>query len=98
EESRDITLDIRFSQGNRNIMQQTAATLTGERLDLLFACGEAAMTAAFDASPRTPIIFTMVGDDKMPRRARTGPQIRPHITGGSSRSIKRRPHRLERPD
>ncbi|HXJ83168.1 MAG TPA: ABC transporter substrate-binding protein [Candidatus Methylomirabilis sp.] len=95
EEGRDITFDIRFTQGNRNMMQQIAATLAGERLDLLFACGEAAMTAAFDASPTTPIIFTMVGDDKMPRRARTGPQIRPNITGVSSLSIKLGPKRLE---
>jgi putative ABC transport system substrate-binding protein len=95
EEGRDITLDIRFTQGNRNMMRQIAATLTGERLDLLFACGEAAMTAAFDASPRTPIIFTMVGDDKMPRRTRAGPQIRPNITGVSSLSIRLGPKRLE---
>jgi len=95
EEGRDITLDIRFTQGNRNMMQQIAATLTSQRLDLLFACGEAAMAAAFDASPSTPIIFTMVGDDKMPRRVMPGPQIRPNITGVSSLSIKLGPKRLE---
>ena len=95
EEGRDVTLDIRFTQGNRDMMQQIAATLTGERLDLLFACGEAAMTAAFDASPRTPIIFTMVGDDTIPRLARTGPQIRPNITGVSSLSVKLGAKRLE---
>jgi putative ABC transport system substrate-binding protein len=95
EEGRDITFDIRFTQGNRNMMQQIAAMLTSERLDLLFACGEAAMTAAFDASPSTPIIFTMVGDDKMPRRAGTGSPIRPNITGVSSLSIRLGPKRLE---
>lgn len=95
EEGRDITLDVRFTQGNRDMMQQIAATLTGERLDLLFTCGEAAMTAAFDASPRTPIIFTMVGDDTIPRLARTGPQIRPNITGVSSLSVKLGAKRLE---
>ncbi len=95
EEGRDVTFDIRFTQGNRNITTQVAAAMAGEALDMIFTSGEAAMQAAFDARPTIPIVFTMVGDTVIPRLTRVGPNTRANITGVSSLNIKLGPKRLE---
>jgi putative ABC transport system substrate-binding protein len=95
EEGRDVTFDIRFTEGNRNITVQLATTMATEALDTIFTSGEAAMQAVFDANPRIPIVFTMVGDQVIPRLTRVGPNTRANITGVSSLSIKLGPKRLE---
>lgn len=62
EEGRDVTFDIRFTQGSLEVMPTAAHALARSGVDLIFTSSEAAAKAAKAATRTVPIIFTLVGD------------------------------------
>jgi putative ABC transport system substrate-binding protein len=62
EDGRDVTFDIRFTEGNYQAMPAAAAALVKAGVDLIFTSSEAAAHAAKAATQRIPIVFTLVGD------------------------------------
>jgi len=61
EEGRDVTFDIRFTEGNPQATPAAAAALVKAGFDLIFTSNEAATQAAKAATQRLPIVFTIVG-------------------------------------
>ena len=62
EDGRDVTFDIRFTEGKLNAIPVAAEALVKARVDLIFTSQEAATQAAKDATETVPIVFTLVGD------------------------------------
>lgn len=62
EEGRDVTFDIRFTEGNPKAFPPAAAALVKAGVDLIFTSNEAATRAAMAATQKVPILFTGVGD------------------------------------
>ena len=62
EDGRDVTFDIRFTEGKLNTMPAAAGALVKAGVDLIFTSQEAATQAAKDATKSVPIVFTLVGD------------------------------------
>ena len=61
-DGRDVTFDIRFTEGKLDAMPAAAEALVKSGADLIFASQEAAARAAKDATSSVPIVFTLVGD------------------------------------
>jgi len=61
-DGRDVTFDIRFTEGKLDTMPAAAAALVKAGVDLIFTSQEAATHAARDATESVPIVFTLVGD------------------------------------
>src|SRR6266545_5807102 len=62
EDGRDVTFDIRFTEGRLDAMPAAAEALVKGGVDLIFTSQEAATQAAKDATESVPIVFTLVGD------------------------------------
>jgi putative ABC transport system substrate-binding protein len=62
EHGRDVTFDIRFTEGKLDAMPAAARALVEAGVDLIFTSQEAAAQAARDATTSVPIVFTLVGD------------------------------------
>lgn len=62
EEGRDVTFDIRFTQGKPEATPAAAAALVTSGVDLLFSCSLAAALAAKSATAKLPIVFAHVND------------------------------------
>ena len=62
EEGRDVTFDIRFTEGKPEAMPAAAEALVNTAVDLIFTSQEAATLAAKNATKTVPIVFTSVGD------------------------------------
>ena len=61
-DGRDVTFDVRFTEGKLDAIPAAAADLVKARVDLIFTSQEAATQAAKDATQSVPIVFTLVGD------------------------------------
>jgi putative ABC transport system substrate-binding protein len=61
-DGRDVTFDIRFTEGKLETMPATADALVRSGVDLIFTSQEAATQAATGATKSVPIVFTLVGD------------------------------------
>jgi putative ABC transport system substrate-binding protein len=61
-EGRDVTFDIRFTEGNPEAIPGAAEALVKAGVDLLFTSNEAATLAAKAVTRTRPIVFTLVGD------------------------------------
>jgi len=61
-DGRDMTFDIRFTEGKLDAMPAAAEALVKAGVDLIFTSQEAATQAAKDATKSVPIVFTLVGD------------------------------------
>jgi putative ABC transport system substrate-binding protein len=61
-EGRDVTFDIRFTEGKLDAMPAAAEALVKAGVDLIFTSQEAATQAAKGATKSLPIVFTLVGD------------------------------------
>ena len=61
-DGRDVTFDIRFTEGKLDAMPAAAEALVKAGVDLIFTSQEAATHAARDATESVPIVFTLVGD------------------------------------
>jgi putative ABC transport system substrate-binding protein len=62
EDGRDVTFDIRFTEGKLEAMPAAAKALAATGVTLIFTSQEAATLAARDATKTIPIVFTSVGD------------------------------------
>jgi len=62
EDGRDVTFDIRFTEGKLDAMPIAADALVKAGVDLIFTSQEVATQAAKDATESIPIVFTLVGD------------------------------------
>jgi putative ABC transport system substrate-binding protein len=62
EDGRDVTFDIRFTEGKLSAMPAAAEALVKAGVDLIFTSQEAATQTAKDATETIPIVFTLVGD------------------------------------
>ena len=62
EDGRDVTFDIRFTEGKLEAMPAAAKALAATGVNLIFTSQEAATLAARDATKTIPIVFTSVGD------------------------------------
>jgi putative ABC transport system substrate-binding protein len=61
-EGRDVTFDVRFTEGKIEGMPAVANALVQAGADLIFTSHEAATHAAKGATKTVPIVFTLVGD------------------------------------
>jgi len=62
EEGRDVTFEVRFTEGRREALPGAAAALVAAGVDLIVASQQAAALAASGATRSVPIVFTSVGD------------------------------------
>ncbi len=62
QESRDVTFDIRFTEGSMEAMPAAARALVTAGVDLIFTSSDASTRAAKAATQTIPIVFTLVGD------------------------------------
>ena len=62
EDGRDLTFDIRFTEGKLDAMPAAAEALVKAGVDVIFTSEEAATQAARGATASVPIVFTLVGD------------------------------------
>jgi putative ABC transport system substrate-binding protein len=95
EEGRDVTFDIRFTEGKLDAMPAAAAALVASGVDLIFTSQEAATQAARDATRSIPIVFTLVGDPVGARLVATLAQPGGNVTGVSSLQTELMAKRLE---
>jgi putative ABC transport system substrate-binding protein len=61
-EGRDVTFDIRFTEGKLNALPAAAEALVKAGVHVIVTSQEAATLAAKDATASVPIVFTLVGD------------------------------------
>ena len=94
-DGRDVTFDIRFTEGKLDTIPAAAEALVKAGVDLIFTSQEAATHAARDATESVPIVFTLVGDPV--GAAIVGQLARPggNVTGVSSLQTELAAKRLE---
>jgi putative ABC transport system substrate-binding protein len=95
EDGRDVTFDIRFTEGKLDAIPTAAAALVRAGVDLIFTSQEAATQAAKDATDRVPIVFTLVGDPVGGRLVGALAQPGGNVTGVSSLQTELAAKRLE---
>jgi putative ABC transport system substrate-binding protein len=95
EDGRDVTFDIRFTEGKLETMPAAAAALVKAGVDLVFTSQEAATQAALNATKSVPIVFTLVGDPVGARLVSTLAQPDGNVTGVSSLQTELMGKRLE---
>jgi putative tryptophan/tyrosine transport system substrate-binding protein len=83
-EGRDVTFEIRFTEGNLDAMPAAAAALVRAGVDLVFTSQYAATRAVVDATKSIPIVFTLVGDPVAGGIVTTLAQPEGNVTGVSS--------------
>jgi len=90
-----VTFEIRFTEGNLEVMPAAAADLVGAGADLLFTSGDAATHAARAATQKIPIVFTLVGDPVASGIVRDLAHPGGNVTGVSGLVTELAPKRLE---
>ena len=95
EEGREVTFDIRFTEGKPEATPAAAAALMKAGVDVIFTSQEAATQAAKDATQKIPIVFTLVGDPIAAGIVRQLARPEGNLTGVSSLSTRLVPKRLE---
>ena len=95
EEGRDVTFDVRFTQGKPGALPVAAAALVKASVDLIFTIGEASTNAAKSATKKIPIVFTEVGDPVVMGIVTKLAQPGGNLTGISSLTLELVPKRLE---
>jgi ABC-type uncharacterized transport system substrate-binding protein len=95
QDGRDVTFDIRFTEGKLNTMPAAAAALVQSGVDLIFTSQEAATQAAKNATSSVPIVFTLVGDPVAARIVHTLARPGGNVTGVSTLQTELVAKRLE---
>jgi putative ABC transport system substrate-binding protein len=95
QDGRDVTFDIRFTEGKLTAMPTAAVALARAGVDLIFTSQEAATQAAKDATNTIPIVFTLVGDPLSAGLVSTLTQPGGNVTGVSSLQTELVAKRLE---
>jgi putative ABC transport system substrate-binding protein len=94
-EGRDVTFDIRFTEGDAQATLTAAAALVKARVDLIVASGESATQAAKDSTKTVPIVFTLVGDPVASGLVRNLAEPEANVTGVASLQTELAAKRLE---
>jgi putative ABC transport system substrate-binding protein len=95
EEGRDVSFDIRFTQGKPQAAPAAAAALVSSGVDLLFSCSVAATLAAKAATAKLPIVFAQVNDPVAAGIVRELGRPGGNITGVSSIAPELMPKRVQ---
>jgi len=95
EEGRDVTFDIRFTEGKLEVMPAVAADLVKAGVDLIVTTSEPATRASMAATQKIPIVFTNVGDPVAGGLVREIAHPGGNVTGVSSLSTELAPKRVE---
>ena len=95
EEGRDVTLDVRFTEGKAEATSVAAAALVKAGVDLIFTSNEGATLAAKAATQKIPIVFTLVGDPVATGIVAKLAHPEANLTGVSSLTTELVPKRLE---
>lgn len=95
EEGRDVTFDIRFTEGSLALMAAAAAALVRAGVDLIFTSSEAATKAAAAATQTIPVVFTLVGDPVAAGLVKGIAHPGGNLTGVSGLRTELTPKRLE---
>jgi putative ABC transport system substrate-binding protein len=95
EEGRDVTFDIKFTEGNPQATPVAAAALVKAGVDVIFTSNEAATLAARAATQRIPVVFTLVGDPVAAGIVKKLAHPDGNVTGVSSLTTELVPKRLE---
>ena len=94
-DGRDVTFDVRFTEGKLETMPAVAGALVKSGVDLILTSGEAATQAARESTESVPIVFTLVGDPVGAGIVRTLAQPGGNVTGISSLQTELVAKRLE---
>jgi putative ABC transport system substrate-binding protein len=94
-EGRDVTFDVRFTEGKLVALPAAAQALVKARVDLIFTSQEAPTQAAKDATDSIPVVFTLVNDPVGAGFVRTLAQPGGNLTGVSSLQTELVAKRLE---
>ncbi len=94
-EGRDVTFDIRFTEGKPGATPVAARALLEAGVDLIFTCNEAATLAARDVTRTGPVVFTLVGDPVAAGIVARLAQPGGNLTGISNLTAVLTPKRLE---
>src|SRR5262249_9820365 len=95
EDGRDVTFDIRFTEGKLDAIPPAAEALVKSGVDLIYTSQEAATQAAKKASDSIPVVFTLVGDPAGAGIVGTLAQPSGNVTGVSSLQTELAAKRLE---
>jgi len=95
EDGRDVTFDIRFTEGKLNAIPAAAEALVKSGVDVIFTSQELATHAAKDATDSVPIVFTLIGDPVGAGVVSTLSQPGGNVTGVSSLQTELVAKRLE---
>jgi putative tryptophan/tyrosine transport system substrate-binding protein len=94
-EARDVTFDIRFTEGDAQATLAAAAALLKAGVDLIVTSGESATQAAKDSTKTVPIVFTLVGDPVASGLVKNLAEPEANVTGVSSLQTELAAKRLE---
>ena len=94
-EGRDVTFDIRFTEGDAQATRPAVAALLKVGVDLIVTSGEGPTQAAKDATTTVPIVFTLVGDPLASGLVRSLDEPEANVTGVSSLQTELAAKRLE---
>jgi putative ABC transport system substrate-binding protein len=94
-EGRDVTFDIRFTEGDAQATRPAVAALLKAGVDLIVTSGEGPTQAAKDATTTVPIVFTLVGDPLASGLVRNLDEPEANVTGISGLQSELAAKRLE---
>ena len=95
QEGRDVTFDVRLTEGNPERMHAAARGLVKAGVDVIFASGDEATRAAQEATKTIPVVFTLVGDPVAAGVVTSLAHPAGNLTGVSSLASELVPKRLE---
>ncbi len=94
-EGRDVTFDVRFTEGKSEVTPVAASELVKAGVDVIFTSNEAATLAAKAATQKIPVVFTLVGDPVAAAIVKKLARPEANLTGVSSLTTELVPKRLE---
>ena len=94
-EGRDVTFDIRFTEGDAQGATPAVAALLKAGVDLIVTSGEGPTQVAKDATNTVPIVFTLVGDPVVSGLVRNLAEPEANVTGVSGLQTELAAKRLE---
>ncbi len=94
-EGRDVSFDIRFTEGDAQATPAAAAALVKAGVDLIVTSQDGPTQAAKDATKSVPIVFTLVGDPVASGLVKNLAEPEANVTGISSLQTELAAKRLE---
>ena len=95
EEGRDVTFDVRFTQGNTKALPAAADELLKAGVDVIFTCSEAATRVAKNATAKLPIVFTLIADPVASGIVESRARPSGNVTGISNLAVELAAKRLQ---